>query len=212
MKRHNKEVLRAALFALISIFVMVGAAGLLYKEHKKKLEKERMTAAALWALESVPQAVYAPKLTVTPQPSGETEAVEPENVKTTETPQTAAAPETTSILSPTRAPQPTRVLSPTVSPVPEEPDYIIPDSSSRYLTEDELSGYTSQQLEIARNEIYARHGRKFVKQQLADYFNGKSWYKGTIDSKTFDSQPSVLNAYETANVQMLADMEAKKKK
>lgn len=55
MKRHNKEVLRAALFALISIFVMVGAAGLLYKEHKKKLEKERMAAAALWALESVPQ-------------------------------------------------------------------------------------------------------------------------------------------------------------
>lgn len=78
MKRHNKEVLRAALFALISIFVMVGAAGLLYKEHKKKLEKERMAAAALWALESVPQAVYAPKLTVTPQPSGETEAVKPE--------------------------------------------------------------------------------------------------------------------------------------
>lgn len=156
--------------------------------------------------------MYAPKLTVTPQPSGETEAVKPENVKTTETPQTAAAPETTSILSPTRVPQPTKVLSPTVSPVPEEPDYIIPDSSSRYLTEDELSGYTSQQLEIARNEIYARHGRKFVKQQLADYFNGKSWYKGTIDSKTFDSQPSVLNAYETANVQMLADMEAKKKK
>ena len=174
MKRRNKEVLRAALFALISIFVMVGAAGLLYKEHKKKLEKERMAAAALWALESVPQAGYAPKLTVTPQP--------------------------------------TRMLSPTVSPSPEEPDYIIPDSSSRYLTEDELSGYTSQQLEIARNEIYARHGRKFVKQQLADYFNGKSWYKGTIDSKTFDSQPSVLNAYETANVQMLADMEAKKKK
>lgn len=207
MKRHNKEVLKATLFALISIFVMVGAAGLLYKEHKKKLEKERMAAAALWALESVPQAVYAPKLTVTPQPAGETETVEP-----TETPQTTAVPETTNVPSPTEAPQPTKVPSPTASPVPEESEYIIPDSNSRYLTEDELSGYTSQQLELARNEIYARHGRKFVKQQLADYFNGKSWYKGTIDSETFDSQPSVLNAYETANIQMLADMEAKKKK
>ncbi len=157
-----------------------------------------------------PQAVYAPKLTVTPQPSGETEAVKPENVKTTETPQTAAAPETTSILSPTRAPANQDAVSYSV-PGARRARLYHSDSSSRYLTEDELSGYTSQQLEIARNEIYARHGRKFVKQQLADYFNGKSRYKGTIDSKTFDSQPSVLNAYETANVQMIADMEAKKK-
>lgn len=28
MKKHNKDVLRATLFALIAIFIMIGAAGL----------------------------------------------------------------------------------------------------------------------------------------------------------------------------------------
>ena len=58
-------------------------------------------------------------------------------------------------------------------------DYIFPDSDSRYLTDEDLAGYSSDQLELAKNEIYARHGRKFVTQRIADYFNSKSWYKGT---------------------------------
>ena len=33
--------------------------------------------------------------------------------------------------------------------------FIIPDSSTRYLTEDDLIGLSKEQLEIARNEIYA---------------------------------------------------------
>lgn len=37
--------------------------------------------------------------------------------------------------------------------------YVIPDSSSRYLSTSELQGYSDWQLYIARNEIYARHGR-----------------------------------------------------
>ena len=41
MKKHNKDVLRATLFALIAIFIMIGAAGLLFAEHKKKLQKEQ---------------------------------------------------------------------------------------------------------------------------------------------------------------------------
>ncbi len=36
MKKHNKDVLKATLFALIAIFIMIGAAGLLFAEHKKK--------------------------------------------------------------------------------------------------------------------------------------------------------------------------------
>lgn len=100
----------------------------------------------------------------------------------------------------------------TPTPVPQEQtqqpvqqgDYFFPESNSRYLTDDEVSVYSSQQLELAKNEIYARHGRQFVTQSIADYFNSKSWYQGTIDPDTFDAQQdSVFNEYELANIQKL---------
>ena len=46
MKKHNKDVLKATLFALIAIFIMIGAAGLLFAEHKKKIQKEQPSSAA----------------------------------------------------------------------------------------------------------------------------------------------------------------------
>ena len=46
MKKHNKDVLKATLFALIAIFIMIGAAGLLFAEHKKKIQKEHQKKAA----------------------------------------------------------------------------------------------------------------------------------------------------------------------
>ena len=90
-------------------------------------------------------------------------------------------------------------------------DYIFPDSNSRYLTDEDLSGYSSDQLELAKNEIYARHGRKFVTQRIADYFNSKSWYQGTIDPDTFDAeQNSIFNEYELANISKIAEWEEQK--
>jgi hypothetical protein len=55
--------------------------------------------------------------------------------------------------------------------------YIIAGSDSRYLTDSDLSALTKEQLEIARNEIFARHGYVFKTQYYIDYFNSKSWYK-----------------------------------
>ena len=95
---------------------------------------------------------------------------------------------------------------PEEEPVEEEPannynyndDFIFPDSDSRYLSESELYGLTSQQLRIARNEIYARHGRRFNDQGLMDYFNSCDWYEGTIDPEDFSE--SVFNQYERSNL------------
>lgn len=108
--------------------------------------------------------------------------------------------------------------APTAAPVPggtqggAPGDYYFPESDSRYLTEEELSKYNSSELELAKNEIFARHGRKFVTQRIADYFNGKSWYNGTIDAETFDSQQdSIFNEYELANIQRIADIEQQKR-
>lgn len=58
-------------------------------------------------------------------------------------------------------------------------DYIIPHSDTKRLTEADLKDLTWKELGLARNEIYARYGYDFSNEELADYFNSKSWYKGT---------------------------------
>lgn len=67
----------------------------------------------------------------------------------------------------------------------KDSEYIIPDSNSRYLTESDISGLSLQQLNYAKNEIYARRGRKFDSVELQEYFGSKSWYRGTIEPSQF---------------------------
>ena len=133
-------------------------------------------------------------------------------------PQQAPAPVTTApvVVTPTTAPvviiTPTPAPIPTAVPLPiptpnDSADYLLPDSATRYLSEADLSGLTHEQLCLARNEIYARHGRIFKTPQIAAYFNSKSWYHGTISPDKFDS--SVLNAYEWANVKLIQGVENK---
>jgi len=55
-------------------------------------------------------------------------------------------------------------------------DYIISDSSTREISKSELINFMPWQLKVARNEIYARHGRPFVHKDLQCYFATKNWY------------------------------------
>lgn len=112
-------------------------------------------------------------------------------------------------VQPTATPTPI----PEVTKAPAVPgDYYFSDSDSRYLTDEELSGYSSADLELAKNEIYARHGRKFVTQRIADYFNSKSWYNGNIDPETFDAQTdTIFNEYEMENISKIVEWEQKKR-
>ena len=84
-------------------------------------------------------------------------------------------------------------------------DYILPDSDSKLLTEDDVKDLTLQEINYAKNEIFARHGRKFSSSELQDYFNSKDWYNGTIDPDDFDE--SVLSSTEKKNAQFLATEE-----
>lgn len=54
-----------------------------------------------------------------------------------------------------------------------ENEYILPDSDSRAYTYDELSSLSNDELRLAINEIYARHGRIFDAADLQNYFNSK---------------------------------------
>lgn len=84
-------------------------------------------------------------------------------------------------------------------------EYIIPDSNSRYLSDADLSGLNIQQINYAKNEIYARHGRRFQSAELQTYFNSKSWYNGTVDPAAF--RESMLNDFEKRNVELLSKKE-----
>ena len=84
-------------------------------------------------------------------------------------------------------------------------EYLLADSDSRYLTEDDLAGFTAEQCRLARNEIYARHGRRFKDPALQRYFDSLSWYDGTIEADAFND--SVFNSYERANCSLIIDYE-----
>ena len=84
-------------------------------------------------------------------------------------------------------------------------DFILPDSSSRTYTASELSKFSDYELFIARNEIYARYGRKFQSSDLQSYFDSKSWYHGTLSAGEFDE--SILSDVELANAATILSVE-----
>lgn len=118
------------------------------------------------------------------------------------------APETVPPATETPAPSTAAPPETTVPPTTEAvSEYILPTSNSAYLTEADLAPLTKEQLRLARNEIYARHGRKFKDAALNEYFLSKSWYVPTIEPDRFNE--NVFNSYETANRKLIADYEKK---
>lgn len=83
-------------------------------------------------------------------------------------------------------------------------EYILNGSDSRYIGKSEISNMDKKTMELALNEIYARHGRKFSTKEISDYFNSKSWYHGTIEPNDFSE--SVINKYERANIDLIVEV------
>lgn len=83
-------------------------------------------------------------------------------------------------------------------------DYIL-RSDSGYLTQSEVESMPNDQLRLARNEIFARHGRAFNNPELKSYFHSKSWYRETMSAEEFDSYPAetMLNEYELENLRLI---------
>ena len=101
-------------------------------------------------------------------------------------------------------------------PENEEPqvdtsEYIFPNSNTVRLTRAELEGLTAEQLRLARNEIFARYGTIFGVNDLAEYFNSKSWYTPTITFDYFDENVT-MNEVETDNLSLILQVEEEKSK
>ncbi len=87
-------------------------------------------------------------------------------------------------------------------------DFVLPDSSIRVLDKSELAGLSAEQCRIARNEIYAKHGRMFDDAGLQNYFNSCSWYHGTIPADRFSD--TMLSDIEIKNRNLIVSYEKEK--
>ena len=83
-----------------------------------------------------------------------------------------------------------------------EDAYVLPESNEKELSADELRDLGENRLRIARNEIYARYGRSFQDEALAQYFQKKAWY---CQSETIDD--TVLSETELANRDLIQQAE-----
>ncbi|MCR1874523.1 YARHG domain-containing protein [Paraclostridium bifermentans] len=82
--------------------------------------------------------------------------------------------------------------------------YIIPDSSSRYLTKEELYQYDKSSLGFIRNEIFARHGYVFKNEDYRNYFTSMPWY---LPDSRFKGTLKELNPVEKHNVELIQSIE-----
>ena len=81
-------------------------------------------------------------------------------------------------------------------------DYILPNSDKLYYSTSDLTGLSDWELYVARNEIYARHGRAFHNDDLQRYFSRKTWYTQLYSADEFDSKVT-LNSYEKKNAETI---------
>lgn len=80
-------------------------------------------------------------------------------------------------------------------------EYILPVSNILSLNQENIANLSDNELWIAKNEIFARHGRMFKNTYLQLYFNHCTWYQGTVPPEQFDE--NVLTRTEQDNLQLL---------
>ena len=106
-------------------------------------------------------------------------------------------------------------------------DYLLPYSSERVLTKADIDDledrvrtvynknnpsssfddYMAMFLCYARNEIFARNGRKFSSSELQDYFDSMDWYEPKYSPNEFDYAD--LSTIEKTNVDFIKEQEKK---
>lgn len=85
----------------------------------------------------------------------------------------------------------------------EESEYLLSMSATRELTREDLAGLSREQLRLARNEIFARHGMIFGVEDLDAYFATKSWYTASVPAKEYYDrvEMSLIEEYNLTFIQ-----------
>jgi len=203
-KRHRGSAIATAIITLGALFLLGGAAMYL-KTTLEGIGKDKPVSMEQQMEEDPvvekPEVTPEENLPETPEP----EKPEKTEEKTEEETEEETTPE-----------EDTPAEEKPEEPVPADPlpgeaveeaprEWMFPDSSERLLTQADIEGLTQWELKVARNEIYARHGRLFTSKDLQAHFNACSWYKGTIAPENFSD--TMLNTTELANVKFLKNAE-----
>ena len=77
-----------------------------------------------------------------------------------------------------------------------------PEASTRLLTEEDVNNKMKEDLELMRNEIYARHGYCFVKKRTREQFENFDWY---IPNSTDIKKD--ITAIEKQNIKLIKKFE-----
>ena len=83
--------------------------------------------------------------------------------------------------------------------------YILDYSDEKELSWDDISHLSRFELQIARFEIYARHGRSFNDPSVTTYFSQYSWYEPTYGPENFDENK--LSDIEKQNANLILEYE-----
>lgn len=92
-------------------------------------------------------------------------------------------------------------------------EYIFPYSDTECLTAADVKGLSATEINLAKNELYARHGRIFDRQDLQQYFESCSWYYGEYTRTEWEQlgDDYFFNATEIKNRNLLVKYEKKAK-
>jgi hypothetical protein len=73
--------------------------------------------------------------------------------------------------------------------------------ASRLIGKTDLDGFSEIELDLLRNAIFARHGRRFKDAELQTYFEQQSWYRPVYEPDAFPD--NLLTDTEKQNVQFI---------
>lgn len=107
--------------------------------------------------------------------------------------------------SPSPTPSSTPRPTPTEMTRPSGLPGSYPEASSRYLSEGDLASKSCFELQVMRNEIFARHGYIFKTDDMRSYFSQQGWYRPRAADVSGE-----LSAVEKSNAQAIKQYESGK--
>lgn len=116
------------------------------------------------------------------------------------------SPETPEVPEPSEPVPETPVTSPSAASVQDEASSYLLPSDTKLLTREDIAGFSKDQVSLAINEMFARHGYSFDGSgRYYDYFIKKSWYKPDPSIKEPIEAERKFNEIERKNLKFLAD-------
>lgn len=85
----------------------------------------------------------------------------------------------------------------------EDDGQVLPDSSSKALTDDDLDDLSDDEIQTAINEIYARHGYTFRDDTIRAQFEEYDWYEPTVAADDFSE--SAFSQTEKDNIALMRE-------